>query len=83
MTYVLQTNQLTKQYKQQLALDKVNLSIEKGSIYGFIGQNGAGKSTLIKIVTGLAKASSGSLALFGYKHGAGADSSTQTHWGNY
>lgn len=66
MTYVLQTNQLMKQYKQQLALDKVNLSIEKGSIYGFIGQNGAGKSTLIKIVTGLAKASSGSLALFGY-----------------
>lgn len=44
--YVLKTTNLTKKYKSQLALNKVDLSIRKGSIYGFIGQNGAGKSTL-------------------------------------
>lgn len=63
--YILKTNQLTKQYKHQLALHKVNLSIKKGSIYGFIGQNGAGKSTLIRTVTGLAIPSTGTIELFG------------------
>ncbi|MGO4790989.1 ABC transporter ATP-binding protein [Paenibacillus sp. 2KB_20] len=63
--YVLQTNQLSKKFKGSLALDKVNLSIRKGSIYGFIGQNGAGKSTLIRIVTGLAFPTEGTIELFG------------------
>lgn len=63
--YVLQTNQLSKKFKGSVALDKVNLSIRKGSIYGFIGQNGAGKSTLMRIVTGLAFPSEGNIALFG------------------
>ncbi len=62
---VLRTNNLTKAYKGNIALDKVTLSIKRGSIYGFIGQNGAGKSTLIRIVNGLASPSSGSIELFG------------------
>lgn len=63
--YVLKTNQLSKTFKGHRALDRVNLSVRKGSIYGFIGQNGAGKSTLIRIVTGLAHPTGGSLELFG------------------
>ncbi|KAF0818170.1 Efflux ABC transporter, ATP-binding protein [Bacillus sp. ZZV12-4809] len=63
--FVLRTNNLTKQYKNQLALNKVNLTINKGSIYGFIGQNGAGKSTLIRLVTGLAFPTTGKIELFG------------------
>ncbi|MWC30218.1 ABC transporter ATP-binding protein [Paenibacillus sp. MMS18-CY102] len=63
--YVLRTNQLSKQFKNQMALNKVNLSIPQGSIYGFIGQNGAGKSTLIRIVAGLAYPTAGSMELFG------------------
>lgn len=63
--YVLQTNQLSKTFKTSFALEKVNLSIRKGSIYGFIGQNGAGKSTLIRIAAGLAFPSAGSIELFG------------------
>ncbi|MED0964538.1 ABC transporter ATP-binding protein [Bacillus paramycoides] len=63
--YVLKTNQLSKQYKNHIALNKVNLSIEQGSIYGFIGQNGAGKSTLTRLVTGLAMPTSGTIELFG------------------
>ncbi|BBH24684.1 bacitracin ABC transporter ATP-binding protein [Paenibacillus baekrokdamisoli] len=63
--YVLRTNQLTKKFKHSYALDKVDLSIKKGSIYGFIGQNGAGKSTLIRIAAGLAFPTTGSIELFG------------------
>ncbi len=54
-----------------MALNKVNLSIKKGSIYGFIGQNGAGKSTLIRIITGLAYPTSGSFELFGESNESG------------
>jgi len=67
--YVLKVNNLSKKFKNQVALNKVNLSIKKGAIYGFIGQNGAGKSTLIRIVSGLADATSGTVELFGYNNG--------------
>lgn len=67
--YILKTSHLTKTFNKQTALHKVNLSIKKGSIYGFIGQNGAGKSTLIRIVSGLAMPTAGSIELFGYSHG--------------
>ncbi|TYP74122.1 ATP-binding cassette domain-containing protein [Paenibacillus methanolicus] len=63
--YVLRTNQLSKTFRGHRALDNVNLSIRRGSIYGFIGQNGAGKSTLIRLVTGLAFPTAGSIELFG------------------
>ncbi|MEO3944705.1 ABC transporter ATP-binding protein [Gorillibacterium sp. CAU 1737] len=63
--YVLRTNQVTKTFKAHTALDKVSMSIRKGAIYGFIGQNGAGKSTLIRMITGLAFPTKGSIELFG------------------
>ncbi|MBB6636885.1 ATP-binding cassette domain-containing protein [Cohnella thailandensis] len=63
--YVLRTRRLTKKYKNQLALDDVSLNIRRGSIYGFIGQNGAGKSTLMKLATGMAFPTSGTIELFG------------------
>ncbi|OUS73942.1 bacitracin ABC transporter ATP-binding protein [Paenibacillus sp. MY03] len=69
--YVLQTRQLTKQYPKHTALAQVDLSIRKGSIYGFIGQNGAGKSTLMRIISGLAFPSSGSFELFGQTSASG------------
>lgn len=64
-TVILEAQGLTKQYKQTLALDHVDLKIEKGKIYGFIGQNGAGKTTFLRLVTGLAFPTSGTLALWG------------------
>jgi ABC-2 type transport system ATP-binding protein len=63
--YVLKTNQLSKKYQNKMALNKVNVTIKKGSIYGFIGQNGAGKSTLIRLITGLAYPTTGTFELFG------------------
>lgn len=64
-SYVLQTHRLTKKYKKQYAVDHVDLSIEKGAIYAFIGKNGAGKSTLIRLAAGLAFPTSGAIELFG------------------
>ena len=63
--YVLKSDHLTKIYKTDYALNRVNMSIKKGAIYGFIGQNGAGKSTLIRILNGLATPTDGSIELFG------------------
>lgn len=54
-----------KKFKQTLALDHINLQIKKGKIYGFIGQNGAGKTTFLRLVTGLAFPTSGTLSLWG------------------
>jgi len=68
--YVLRTHQLTKRYKNQKALDQADMTIRKGTIYGFIGQNGAGKSTLMKLVTGLAYPTSGTIELFGATGGS-------------
>lgn len=50
---LVETRGLTKRYKDVIALDSVNLILEKGKIYGLLGPNGAGKTTLIKIITGL------------------------------
>ena len=42
---ILEAHDLTKKYRHTVALDHIDLQIEKGKIYGFIGQNGAGKTT--------------------------------------
>jgi len=64
MEYVLQTKGLTKKFGKKTAVNGLNLSIRKGDIYGFIGRNGAGKTTLIRMVSGLAHPSEGSIQLF-------------------
>ncbi|MFV0401528.1 MAG: ABC transporter ATP-binding protein [Oscillospiraceae bacterium] len=62
---ILQTSALSKAYPSGLALDKVNMTVRQGDIYGFIGQNGAGKTTLIRAVAGLISPTEGEVALFG------------------
>ena len=64
-SYILETFDLTKKYKETLAVDKVNMHIEEGDIYGFVGENGAGKTTIIRLITGLTVPTSGSYSLFG------------------
>ncbi|MDF2541580.1 MAG: transporter related [Herbinix sp.] len=63
---ILQTNNLTKSYKGNLALHNVSINLEAGKIYGLIGQNGAGKSTLMRLITGLAYPTTGDMRLFGH-----------------
>jgi ABC-2 type transport system ATP-binding protein len=63
---ILETNNLSKKYKKDYVLKDVSLHLEKGDIYGFVGENGAGKTTLIRLVTGLVLPTSGSFQLFGF-----------------
>ncbi|MBQ7906511.1 MAG: ATP-binding cassette domain-containing protein [Clostridia bacterium] len=65
MSYVLRTFGLSKCYKGNWALSKVNMNIEKGDIYGFVGENGSGKTTIIRLITGLISPNEGSFELFG------------------
>jgi len=62
---IIETNDLTKTYKNFTAVNKVNLQIKKGRIYGFLGPNGAGKSTTMKMLLGLTKPTSGSFHING------------------
>ena len=63
--YILQTNDICKMYGNRYAVNKVNMHIEKGDIYGFVGENGAGKTTIIRLITGLAKPTSGTYSING------------------
>ncbi len=63
MDYIITTNQLTKQYKDFISVNKVSLHIRKGSIYGFLGPNGAGKSTTMKMLLGLTAPTSGEFVI--------------------
>lgn len=61
----IQTHKISKKYGNFAALKDVNLTVNKGDIYGLVGRNGAGKTTLFKVLLGLSKASSGTLSLNG------------------
>ncbi len=65
MEALVQTHNLTKCYGRHKAVNNVNLSVRKGEIYGLIGRNGAGKTTILRLISGLAKPTEGSLSLFG------------------
>jgi ABC-2 type transport system ATP-binding protein len=67
---VIETKQLVKHYKKIEALKGVSLTVEKGEIFGLLGQNGAGKTTLIKIMLGITKLTHGSALLLGQPVGA-------------
>ena len=62
---VIQTIGLSKRYKDNWAVDHLDLQVEQGDIYGFIGRNGAGKSTTLKLLCGLAQPTQGEALLFG------------------
>jgi ABC-2 type transport system ATP-binding protein len=62
---ILETKELTRYYGQHACVNKVNLSIKRGEIYGFLGPNGAGKTTTIRMLLGLIKPTSGEIRIFG------------------
>ena len=65
MALAIETRQLTRFFDKFCAVDHVNLAVERGTFYGFLGPNGTGKSTTIKILTGLLAASSGEILVLG------------------
>lgn len=62
----LKVESLSKTFGKQKALNKINISIEKGEIVGLLGPNGAGKSTLMKTIVGALKVEEGTVALDGF-----------------
>ncbi|KUM33796.1 ABC transporter ATP-binding protein [Arthrobacter sp. EPSL27] len=61
----IETSGLSKRFGHQLAVDGVDLAVPRGSVFGFLGPNGSGKTTTIRVMLGLAAASSGSVRLLG------------------
>ena len=62
---VLATHGLSRAYGHSKALDRVDVTVRKGDIYGLVGRNGAGKTTLMRLVTGQSAPTAGSVELFG------------------
>ena len=60
------TSSLTKQFGSQKAVSSIDLSVPKGSVFGFLGPNGSGKTTTIRMILGLAAASKGDIELLGH-----------------
>ena len=61
----VETFRLCRQFGELRAVDNLDLRVDRGTLYGFLGRNGAGKSTTIKMLTGLLVPSSGSITLLG------------------
>ena len=67
MDTILKTNALVKKYGQATVLNNINMTINRGDIYGFVGKNGAGKTTFMRTVLSLTNPTSGEVKLFGDK----------------
>jgi len=62
---VIEIKDLSKFYGKFQALDKINLKVDEGEVYGFIGPNGAGKTTTLRILLGLLRKSAGEILILG------------------
>ena len=62
---ILKIENLSKNYGAVQALDKLNLSVEKGMVFGILGPNGSGKTTTLGILLGVLNATNGSFSWFG------------------
>ncbi len=66
MSAAVEIRRLSKVYGDKRALDHVDLRVEEGSIFGFLGPNGAGKTTTLRILTGLARPTRGTVRVLGH-----------------
>ena len=65
MEPAIRTEGLTKRYGSTLALDRLDLAVQEGEVYGFLGPNGAGKTTTINMVLGVLQPSAGQIRIEG------------------
>src|SRR3954467_1886653 len=63
--WVVEVNDLRREFGSLVAVDGLNLQVRRGQFLGFLGPNGAGKSTTIKMLTGLLRPSGGSIRVLG------------------
>jgi ABC-2 type transport system ATP-binding protein len=66
---MIQTENLSKKFNETLAVDRLNLNVNEGEVFGFLGPNGAGKTTTVRMLTSLIGPSSGSAVVNGYRLG--------------
>jgi ABC-type multidrug transport system ATPase subunit len=72
-SFVIETNGLTKRYGERiLAVDRLDLRVLRGEVYGFLGPNGAGKTTTLRMLLGLVRPTSGSARVLGAAPGSPA-----------
>ncbi len=64
MGHIIEVKNLTKKFKDIIAVNDLSFTVNEGDVYGFLGQNGAGKSTTIRMLLTLIKPTSGSIAIF-------------------
>ncbi len=65
METVIETHELTKRYGQQVAVNRLNLQVQRGEIFGFLGPNGAGKTTTFLMLLGLSEPTTGTARVCG------------------
>lgn len=63
--FIIKTTNLTKKFKDLLAVDRVNLEVEEGECFGLLGPNGAGKTSLIRMITAVSPPTSGDIQVLG------------------
>jgi ABC-2 type transport system ATP-binding protein len=69
MTLPLQTTALTKKIGKRTIVDRVELAVEEGEVFGFLGPNGAGKTTTIRMLVGLIRPTAGEISICGHSLG--------------
>jgi ABC-2 type transport system ATP-binding protein len=62
---MIELTNISKKYGSTLAVDDLNLKVEKGELFGFIGPNGAGKTTTLRMMAGILEASAGKISIAG------------------
>ncbi len=65
MSFIVQTKNLTRRFGDKTSVNRVDLEVPLGSIYGFLGPNGAGKTTTLKMLLGLLRPTAGEIKIFG------------------
>lgn len=74
MSSAILVSAVTKTYHGKCVLDAIDLTVEEGAIFGFLGPNGAGKTTMLRLMTGLARPTSGSIKVLGHDVAAAGNS---------
>jgi ABC-type multidrug transport system ATPase subunit len=67
---VIETNDLSKRYRDLVAVDRLTLRVHRGEVYGFLGPNGAGKTTTLRMLLGLVRPTSGVASVLGSSPGS-------------
>ena len=73
MTHAIELSGVTKRFREQVAVDSLDLAVPTGSIYGFIGPNGSGKTTTLRMILRIFPPDAGTIRVLGNEQGKTAD----------